>query len=86
MMPYCIEDKEEIKKATLYFVTKFLCTIVHFRLIPTTSDNILTWKRAALVASLVAGYEIDFTTLIRMKVYDRELAETNALPFLCIIQ
>lgn len=52
----------------------------------TTLDNILTQVRDALVVSLLAGYEIDFATLIRLKIHEHEFSETTSLPFPSLIQ
>ena len=54
------EPKGAIKKANLTFTAKFLWLIVLHCLFPTVADNIVTWDRAVLMATMIAGFEVDF--------------------------
>ena len=57
---WVIEPKGAIKKANLTFTAKFLLFIVRHCLSPTTADNIVTWHHAVLMATIIAGFEVDF--------------------------
>ena len=58
------ELKGAIKKDNLTFTTKFLRLIVRQYLSPTAADNIFTWDRAVLMATMIAGFEVDFAWLL----------------------
>ena len=58
------EPKGAIKKANLTFTARFLCFIVCNCLSPTAADNIATWDGAVLMASMIAGFEVDFAVLL----------------------
>lgn len=58
------EGKIDIKRSSLCVTVKFWRSIARHRLSPTFEDNALTWDRVVLVASLIVGYDIDFTRLI----------------------
>lgn len=53
-----------IKKATLTFASKFWWLLVHYRQCLTIVDNVLTQDGASLIASMMAGYNIDFVAII----------------------
>ena len=42
-----------IIKESLSFTTKFFFTIVHTKLSPTKADNVVTWDRVVMFASLM---------------------------------
>lgn len=49
-----------IKKAMLNIATKFWWVVVRSLLCPTMADNHLSLDCTVLVASIMAGYDIDF--------------------------
>lgn len=75
-----------IKKATLNFAPKFWWMVISYRLCPTAAKNLMTWDGAALITSLVAGYDIDFATIIRYQLHEQAFAEPTILPFPCLVQ
>lgn len=74
-----------IRKATLNFVGKFWSTIMRHRLCHTMADNHLTLDRAAIVACLMARYEIDFIWCIITEIHERALQCTTTVPLPCLI-
>ena len=66
-----IEPKGAIKKANLTFTVKFLWLIVRYCLSPTTADNIVTWDRVVLMATIIAGFEVDFAWLLQAVMLER---------------
>uniref|UniRef100_M1DK38 Integrase core domain containing protein n=1 Tax=Solanum tuberosum TaxID=4113 RepID=M1DK38_SOLTU len=52
---------------------------------PTKADNQLTWDRAVMVATLVAGVEIDFSRMLLAEIHERELKTCTTYPFPCLI-
>ena len=79
------EPKGAIKKAKLTFTTKFLWLLVRHCLSPTAADNIVTWDRAALMAAMIAGFEVDFTWLLQVVMQERAFKFTTTYPFPCVI-
>ena len=59
------EPKGAIKKANLTITVKFLWLIVCHCLSPTAADNIVIWDRAILMATMIAGFEVDFAWLLQ---------------------
>ena len=57
---WMIEPKRAIKKVNLIFTAKFFWLIVRHCLSPSAPDNIVTWDRAVLMATMIAGFEVDF--------------------------
>ncbi|KAF3634236.1 hypothetical protein FXO38_25235 [Capsicum annuum] len=51
-----------------------------------TLNNMLTWKRAALVANLMPGYDVDFAFILRYDLHDKAFGELTNILFLCKIQ
>ena len=47
----------------------------------TRVGNILTWDRAILVATTVAGQEIDFAKLLLAVIHERAFKTSNTYPF-----
>ena len=82
---WVIEPKGAIKKANLTFTTKFLWLLVCHCLSPTAADNIVTWDRAVLMASMIAGFEVDFTWPLQAVMHDRAFNVATTYPFLCMI-
>lgn len=81
-----VKGKGGIKKATLYFAAKFQFMVVHFRLCLTVSDNMLTWDRVVLVASLLVGNKTDFMALIKLEIHEHDFGENTTLLFPYLIQ
>ena len=79
------EPKGAIKKANLTFIEKFLWLLVRHCLSPTTTDNIVTWDRAVLMAAMIAGFEVDFAWLLQEVMHEREFKVTTTYPFPCMI-
>ena len=71
------ELKGSIKKANLTFTAKFLWLIVRHCLSPTAADNIVTWDRAVLMASMIAGFEVDFSCLLQAVMHERDFKVTT---------
>lgn len=78
-------DHIGIKKANLTFKAKFFRLLVRYHLFLTAVDNILTWDRALLVASLVAGLEVKFTKLLISVIDERAFKTSTTYPFVCTI-
>lgn len=49
-------------------------------------DNVLTWERASLIASLMDEYDINLAAIIQYEFCERAFGETMTLLFPCIIQ
>uniref|UniRef100_M1D955 Integrase core domain containing protein n=1 Tax=Solanum tuberosum TaxID=4113 RepID=M1D955_SOLTU len=62
-----------------------LCGSIDKRVLPTKADNALTWDRAVMVPSLVAGFEIDFAHMLLAVIHKRAFRTTTTLPFPCMI-
>ena len=73
------EPKGAIKKANLTFTAKLLWLIVCHCLSPTTADNIVTWDRAALMAAMIAGFEVDFARFLPAFIHERGLLSSQLL-------
>lgn len=78
---WVLDPRGMIKKADLPFTAKFFWLLVRHRLSPTTADNILTWDRSVLVASL----EIDFAKLLITVIHERDFKSSTTYPFVCLI-
>ena len=50
-----------------------------------SGDNILTWDRVVLVATLVDGLEINFAKLLIMVIHERDFKASTTYPFACLI-
>ena len=80
-----LDPKGLIKKANLTFTTKIYWLLIHHRLSPMATNNILTLDRALVVASLVAGLEIDFVKLLILVIHERTFKSSTTYPFVCLI-
>ena len=76
------EPKGAIKKANLSFTAQFLWLIVRHCLSPTGANNIVTWDRAVLMATMIAGFEVDFVWLLQVVMNERAFKVTITYPFL----
>uniref|UniRef100_M1DUI5 Integrase core domain containing protein n=1 Tax=Solanum tuberosum TaxID=4113 RepID=M1DUI5_SOLTU len=74
-----------IRKATLRFTAKFFWTIVCTRLSPTQVDNVISWDRVVMLATLVAGLAIGFARILIALIHERAFKTTTTLPFPCLI-
>ncbi|KAG5579908.1 hypothetical protein H5410_050535 [Solanum commersonii] len=74
-----------IRKATLNFVAKFFWLLVRNRVLPIKADNQVTWDRAVMVATLVAGVEINFARLLLAEIHERASKISTTYPFPCLI-
>ncbi|KAG5585465.1 hypothetical protein H5410_045899 [Solanum commersonii] len=72
-------------KATLNFVDKLFWLLVRNRVSPTKVDNKLTWDKAVMVATLVAGLEIDFARMLLAEIHERAFKTSTTYPFPCLI-
>lgn len=45
-------------------------------------DNLLTWDGAALIASLMVGYDIDFMAIISFELHERAFSDMTTLSSL----
>lgn len=74
------------QESVVTFYSEVLVVVLQYRLHPTFENNILTWDRAALIASLNVGYDIDLAKCINTKIHIRAFGETATFPFPCLIQ
>lgn len=81
-----IEGPAMIMNGMLILEANFFWLLIRYCLLPTTSYNTLTMKGVALVAYLMAGYDIYFATILRYELHDRAFGELTNLSFPCIIQ
>ena len=82
---WVLDPKGSIKKANLTFTSKFLWLIVRHYLSPTCVDIIVTWDRAVLMASMVEGFEVDFSWLLQAVVHERDFKVTTTYTFPCMV-
>lgn len=52
----------------------------------TIAYNVLTWYEAALTASMMDGYNIDFIAIIRREIHESSFSRMKSLPFLFLVQ
>ena len=52
---------------------------------PTTTDNIVTWDRAVLMAAMIAGFEVDFAWLLFAFMHQRDFKVITTDLFPCMI-
>lgn len=74
-----------IKKATLTFAAKFSMLLVRNRVFATQAYHVLTWDRAAMVATTVIGLEIDFCCVVIAVIHERDFKKTTIFIFSCLI-
>ncbi|KAG5632094.1 hypothetical protein H5410_003811 [Solanum commersonii] len=70
-----------MRKATLNFMAKSFWLLVCNRVSPIKADNQLTWERAVMVATLVAGVEIDFARMLLTEINERASRPPLLTPF-----
>ena len=78
---WVIDPKGAIKKANLTFTAKFLLLIVRHFLSPTSTNNIVTWDRAVLMAAMIALFEVDFAWFLQEVMHERDFKVTHTCPF-----
>lgn len=59
--------------------------MVHMYILLTQANNTLTPDRAVLVASIMAGCEIDFALGIIEEIHDQVLGRSKSIPFSCLV-
>ena len=59
--------------------------MVHYCLSLTDADNIITWDRAVLMAAMIAGFEVDFASLLQSVMHERAFKVTTTYLFPCMI-
>ena len=64
------KPKGSIKKDNLTFMAMFLRLIVRQCVFPTAVDNIVRWCRPILMATILVGFEVDFTWLLHAIMHD----------------
>ncbi|KAG5600569.1 hypothetical protein H5410_031939 [Solanum commersonii] len=69
-----------IRKAILNFVAKFFWLFVRNSVSSTKANNQLTWDRAVMVATLVAGVEIDFARMLLAVIHERAFKTSTTCP------
>ena len=79
------EPKGAIKKGNLTITAKFLWLIVRHCLSPMTTDNIVTWDRAILMAVMIARFEVEFSWFLQAVMHERAFKVTTTYPFPCMI-
>ena len=75
------ELNRAIKKTNLTFIAKFLWLIVRQWLSHTAADNIVTRDRSIMMAAMIAGFEVDFSSLIQAVMQEMDLKFTTTYPF-----
>ena len=80
-----LETNGSIKKANFTFIPKFLWLLVRYFLSPTTADNIVTLDRAVQMVTIVVGFEVDFTWLLKMMIHERAFKATTTYPLPCMV-
>lgn len=75
-----------IKKAALNFATKFWWLLVHYKLCPIVTNNVLNQDGDALIVSMMAKYDIEFEGIIKCELHVRAFSRAMTLLFLCHIQ
>lgn len=74
-----------IKKYNLSVTTKLFWLLAYHRLSPMEVDNIFTWDRAVLVASLVVVLDIHFTKPLITVKHKRDFKSSTTYLFVCLI-
>lgn len=64
----------------------FWWLIIKYRFFLTTSDNVLTWKGATLITSMMVGYDVNIATIIWHKIHDRVFWEKTNLYFFILFR
>ena len=77
--------KGAIKKSNLTFTAMFLWVLVRHYFSPTAADNIVTWDRAVLMASMIVGFKVDFVWPLQVVTHKRAFKVTTTYPFPCMI-
>uniref|UniRef100_M1D9L6 Integrase core domain containing protein n=1 Tax=Solanum tuberosum TaxID=4113 RepID=M1D9L6_SOLTU len=49
------------------------------------ADNVVTWDRVVMLATIMAGLEIDFSHILIAEIHERSFKTTTTLPFPCLI-
>jgi hypothetical protein len=75
------EHTSSIKKAHLSFRAKFWWLIIRSWIRPTRADNVITLERAVLLASVLAGYDIDWAQVIADHLHEAAFHFSTSLPF-----
>uniref|UniRef100_M1DW71 Integrase core domain containing protein n=1 Tax=Solanum tuberosum TaxID=4113 RepID=M1DW71_SOLTU len=70
-----------IRKATLSFSMKFFLLLVRNRLSQTQADNVVTWDQVLMIATILAGLEIDFARILIEEIHEKAFKTTTTLPF-----
>lgn len=74
-----IEGRCVIKKGLLTFDVKLWWFLIKYRLFPITSNNVLTYEGAALIASVMVGYNIHFAVILQHEINDRAFGKVMNL-------
>uniref|UniRef100_M1D833 Integrase core domain containing protein n=1 Tax=Solanum tuberosum TaxID=4113 RepID=M1D833_SOLTU len=80
-----VRGRLSIKKATLTFVVMFFWLLVRNWISGTKVNNALTWDRVVMVATLVAGFEIEFARMFIEEIHKRAFKASTTYPFPCLI-
>ena len=54
--------------------------VCHF-LSPTAANNNVTWDRTVLIATMIAGFDVDFGWLLQEVMHERAFKVTTTYPF-----
>src|ERR1051325_7182049 len=82
MAPEWVTDhSKRIKKSQLSFPAKFWWLVIRSWIRPTMADNDVTLERAVLLASVLAGYEIDLARVIADHLHESAFHFSTSLPF-----
>lgn len=52
---------------------------------PTQADNVVSWDRVVMIASVLVGLEIDFAPILITEIHERAFRITTTVPFPCLI-
>lgn len=81
-----IGDSQQIKKSTLTFEGKEWLIITQHRLCPTTSDDVLSQFRAAMIDGFIVGYAFDNGKFLAREMRDRAVGGNKvSLAYLFLI-
>ena len=74
-----------IRKTAFSFAVKLLSLLVWYRLSSTQANNMVTWDWAMILATILAGLEIDFARILIVEIHKRPFKATTTLSFQCLI-
>lgn len=74
-----------IMKSHLSFRANFWWSIIYWRIRPIFMDNVVTLERVALLASIMAGYAINWAPIIVKQIHESVFRTQTEIPFPILI-